>query len=127
MKCPKCVADSAVLETRVYKTVFLQRKRECFNGHRFYSFEVTSGCLSSTHVKRAEASVAIKETQAKNFRYIRDHPNMSGAAIAARLGITQQSVFGYRHRMKQAGVPFAERPKPKPRPGKLKFGRRYTW
>lgn len=38
MKCPLCKAPSSVLETRKGGT---QRRRECFNGHRFTTMEIT--------------------------------------------------------------------------------------
>ena len=39
MKCPRCNADSDVLETRS-SGPWIRRSRECFNLHRFMTLEV---------------------------------------------------------------------------------------
>ena len=43
MKCPTCgTSASEVVDTRPWQNgVMLRRRRECFNGHRFFTFEVS--------------------------------------------------------------------------------------
>lgn len=48
MKCARCGADSAVLETRLWEYGTTVRRRECFNGHRFQSIEIYRECYGST-------------------------------------------------------------------------------
>jgi hypothetical protein len=52
MKCQKCGADSSVLATRTHMEIFLKRSRECFNGHRFTSYEVFAANLDRRTLKQ---------------------------------------------------------------------------
>lgn len=40
MKCPRCGAESRVLETRIHRDVLSRRGRECSNKHRFATVEM---------------------------------------------------------------------------------------
>ena len=51
MKCPICGAPSDVLETRPYKQLFVRRSRECFNLHRFPTYEVAPEAVKQDVLK----------------------------------------------------------------------------
>lgn len=80
MKCPKCgTSDSSVKETRLWMDgTMYQRRRECFNGHRFATFEVSER-LAQTIKKYAEPSAAaVKKVSAywkRDARIARDVVN----------------------------------------------------
>lgn len=70
MKCPTCGTQySNVLSTRtVQEGTMLQRKRECFNGHRFVTFEVSQR-LAETLAEYAETSAqALKRIEELRLR-----------------------------------------------------------
>ena len=52
LKCPECGKWSDVLETRpVRGKNIIYRRRECGNGHRFFSHEVVMGLVKKRNEK----------------------------------------------------------------------------
>lgn len=46
MKCPICGAPTEVKDTRPHKKGYIQRRRVCFNLHRFQTYEVLAAQLA---------------------------------------------------------------------------------
>lgn len=58
MKCPTCGTWSEVLETRAHADHVTRRQRECANGHRFVTMEVTKGAYSHARVSLERRAAA---------------------------------------------------------------------
>lgn len=64
MKCPKCGADTSVLETRSGEHGTTVRSKVCSVGHRFQTVEVYKECYSSAKQRSREyALVTIKRNR----------------------------------------------------------------
>lgn len=92
MKCPKCGADSGVLDTRPYKVVLLKRRRKCFNEHVFATYEVHAGNLDRRTLADARRGVEEKAKAWQRKEYVRKHPEIPSLTIAVHLGITDTRV-----------------------------------
>lgn len=92
MKCPKCSADSTVLSTRVFKKVLLRRARECFNEHRFSTFEVFAGNLDRRQLDKAAAGIAMRKIAWTRKQTVAKNPKASTTALANLLDITEARV-----------------------------------
>lgn len=90
MKCPKCGAASSVLDTRVYKTVMLVRRRQCFNECRtFKTYEVFAGNLDKSTLNTT-ASGHAKRVQAHSRKQtVLRQPNKTPRQLAEELGISE--------------------------------------
>lgn len=55
MKCPLCGVWSEVLDTRAGVHDSVRRRRQCGNGHRFVTYEVTEPSISSRELKQTAA------------------------------------------------------------------------
>ena len=91
MKCQRCAADSEVLETRT-SGPWVRRKRECFNGHRFVTYEVYRGNIDK---RTRDATVrGLKSVSLANQRRIRVKNGAAKTAsqLARELGVTEARV-----------------------------------
>lgn len=92
MKCPKCGADSSVRSTRPYKELFTKRGLECFNNHRFVSYEVTAACLDRRALESVKRGIARSTVAEHRRRYVLERPELSNLQLAVRLKITSSRV-----------------------------------
>lgn len=84
MKCQQCKADTWVRETRKFQEVFTKRRHECFNGHRFSTYEVTKEYLDIKKFAKGSPEVEIDVDDVFSPHYVsntgvpgvywRDHP-----------------------------------------------------
>lgn len=95
MKCQKCGAPSHVLATRPHLTVFLKRSRECFNHHRFTTYEVYVSSANPVAMKSAAKGVAARAKLYKVKMKIWAS-NLRACDLARKLGVTQQWVYAVR-------------------------------
>jgi len=99
MKCPRCgESRSTVLETRGTDSAITIRRRECFNLHRFTTYEVSEK-LGRTIAAQAEAHSRGADTAAKlhkrNMQIVREvRKGASMKEVARRLGLAPTTV-GY--------------------------------
>lgn len=101
MKCPKCGAFSHVLETRQGVEDTVRRRRECGNGHRFYTAEVQSAAVNVGQRRRAyQAAQRTRETWRKHQRIAKD--TRTARETAAAYGLTIKTVYSIRQRHAQA-------------------------
>lgn len=93
MKCPTCAAWSNVLDTRDGPHETIRRRRECANGHRFFTFEMLAPARNPGSMQRA-----IQTVQARRSRWIRDQAirrnadNLSRAELALHHGLGIKTV-----------------------------------
>lgn len=92
MKCLTCAADTSIVDTRPWKEVFVQRRHECFNGHRFKTYEVPAGCLSRKDVALAQIGVARRSKSWRLRRAVLTSPDASATVLANSLGCTEARV-----------------------------------
>lgn len=92
MKCQKCGADSLVLATRAYEDVFLRRRRECFNGHVFHTYEVYAANLDRRTLSVTRRGVRARAMQNRKKLRVLMNPDMTATALAKELGITEARV-----------------------------------
>jgi transcriptional regulator NrdR family protein len=100
VKCPTCAADSEVLETRPYRTVFLRRVRKCFNGHRFSTYEVFPGNLDRRTIVTAERAAADRKLAWQRKQAVANSTEPA-TKLATRLGITSARVKQIRDELKE--------------------------
>jgi transcriptional regulator NrdR family protein len=95
VQCHHCGAPTRVLATRVQQTNIIQRRRECENGHRDTTYELSSVAYKAAkyqHEKKAKgalynAEIARRAEQAKAMRAER----LAGATcveLAAKYGMS---------------------------------------
>lgn len=88
MKCRDCGADSKVLETRAYLTVFLTRRRECFNEHRFTTVEVYIRLIDLARLTQFARGVDRRAAAEQRRRLVLSAPaHLSNSEIARRVGV----------------------------------------
>lgn len=115
MRCPHCLSDSLVLETRAASHLTVSRRRKCtYCGERFTTIEVHQPVFCSAK----QRAVKYEQTVAKRARiYARDvelaRRLHEGADVLAReFGITKSAVFlaakRGRARQAKAGSPPGE-------------------
>ncbi len=92
MKCSKCGADSSVLDTRPYKSVLQRRRRKCFNGHVFQTYEVHAGNIDKRTLADTRRGIAQKHNAWWRKEYVRKHPDESSLKLAVALGISDARV-----------------------------------
>lgn len=99
MKCPDCGAVSEVMETRVFRTVFTRRRRQCFNEHSFYSYEVPVDYLALDRLPPEPAvgneGLSIAERiyrAAERKRMVLAQPAVPAAKLAAQLDCSIDNV-----------------------------------
>ena len=88
MRCPICDSWTSVLETREGEHCTTKRRRECANGHRFGSVEVTTSMYSHARPAMQHSITAILRRIARWKRdeaIVRDP--RSGPALALALGL----------------------------------------
>lgn len=96
MKCPHCLNDSLVLETRAAPHLTVSRRRRCTNcGERFTTIEVHQPVFCSAK----QRAVKYEQTVVKRARiYARDielarRLHQGADVLAQEFGITKSAVF----------------------------------
>jgi len=92
VKCPRCSADSSVLATREFADVLLRRSRECFNGHRFASFEVFKGNLDARTIAATKRGAVGRAVAQRRRHQVLAQPDLTATQLAAQLGCTEARV-----------------------------------
>lgn len=92
MRCPECgTPHNNVRETReVADGTMLRRRRECFNGHRFHTYEVL-GTLKKTIAKVAKTNAPAINKRAELWR---KHQRVCSAVRSGKLVKDVASEFG---------------------------------
>lgn len=105
MICPHCGAATDVLETRAWRTRFLKRVRECHNGHRFPTYEITRGVLKHDAHKPAnpERLEGIRRTH-RIKQFLATHHETKAADVAERFGATRARVYSIMAAMRRAAA-----------------------
>lgn len=89
MKCPTCHADTHVLETRIWRDGFNRRARECYNQHRFYTYEVTEGYLNATMRRGLKAETVQGRKRSERMRqFMQANPDVPRATVAKKFGVS---------------------------------------
>lgn len=116
MICPRCGAESQVTETREASMGTFRRRRQCFNGHRFTTFEVYEQTIKAAGLRDMAATWRKAKASAK--MWWRDRAIIMDArstgAVAAEHGIT-----GARVRQIRAGAATSH---PSAKPGIIQPG-----
>lgn len=103
MKCTRCGAASDVLATREYMEVFSKRTRQCHNGHRFHTYEVTAGNLD-----RRTLADTLRGVEKGRITWRRRQTILrsteSASVLAAQLGVTEARVRQIRQEARNAEV-----------------------
>ena len=103
MKCPRCGADTKVYDTRPHLVIFVQRRHECFNGHRFVTYEVFAGNLQRQKLKATVNGLAIRMRAEKIRAAVRaDENRRSNVVLGKALGISDARVSQIRAKQKRA-------------------------
>jgi transcriptional regulator NrdR family protein len=94
MKCPKCSAESIVLETRVYLDAFSRRGRVCSGPerHRFSTYEVYAGNLDKRTLDAKRRGFKARHAAAARRRAVLSRPDLSASELARHLNITEARV-----------------------------------
>ncbi len=92
MKCLKCGAPTEVMATRAYMDVFLRRTRECFNGHRTSTYEVSAAALDRRQLPAIQRGVQARGLAQKRKLAVLRAPDKTAAELASQLGITEARV-----------------------------------
>jgi transcriptional regulator NrdR family protein len=90
VKCPRCGADSDVLETRT-QTATVVRRRRCFNEHRFVTHEVPPGALDKRRLPVIAKALA-QRAAAWGRRQVVLRSQESATETAKRVGLTEARV-----------------------------------
>lgn len=101
MKCPRCNADSEVLATREFSEVLLRRFRQCFNGHRFQSFEVFRGNLDARTIAATARGAVGRAAAQKRRAAVLARPHASATELARMLGCSEARVRQIRSEQSQ--------------------------
>ena len=122
MKCPKCGAWSLVMETRERDGGHrMERRRECANGHRFSTTEIHRPVWCSAKQRQAAflrtigARVALARRNAEIVRLLA--AGEPGVAIAARLGVSPDTVSLVKRTACRAESAHAVNEEPRNHPG----------
>ena len=93
MKCPKCGADSKVLDTRDQDGVMLRRRRKCFNEtHVFVTYEVYAGDVQAKRLRQRPNGIKIAAKAWKRKEYVASKPEASASELARELGISEAAI-----------------------------------
>jgi transcriptional regulator NrdR family protein len=103
VKCPKCGAGSSVTETRAYEVVLLRRRRKCFNGHLFSTYEVHAGSLDRRTLAGVKRGVGEKAKAWRRKEYVRKNPATPSLKLATELGVTDSRVRQIRKELSRNG------------------------
>lgn len=89
MKCKFCGADTSVIATRAFRTVFLKRTRKCFNEcASFITIEVPIGVVARSRIDRIENGIKLRARTNALRRAVRNNPGIKPQALARKLGIS---------------------------------------
>ena len=91
MKCPTCGAWATVLETRDGPNETTRRRRECGNGHRFWTYEVYSAMRNPGTINRSLAAVKRSRELWARDTAIRKDPRPA-SEVAEEYGLTATTV-----------------------------------
>ena len=98
MKCPTCGAWSNVLDTRDGPHETTKRRRECANGHRFYTFEMLAPARNPGSMQRAVKTVQSQRARWQRNQQIRRNPDgLTRAEMALQMGLTEGAVRDIQH------------------------------
>jgi hypothetical protein len=90
VKCPRCGAPSEVRETR-QQSAAVSRRRECFNAHRFTTFEVPPVAVDKRQLAAAARGIVARaRAWTRRLQVLRSKEPAS--TLARRLGITEARV-----------------------------------
>lgn len=97
MRCAKCGAPSTVKETRESPVLFLiKRRRLCYNGHKFSTYEVHSHAFSaigSSKIERMAEQARLRvERFARHLRIWRASKTESFTSLSIRFGMVKKTV-----------------------------------
>ena len=107
MKCPRCGADSHVLETRSFEHGQTLRQRECFNMHRYTTVEIYKACYGSARQRARtfmETIVRAKGLWDRN-KDIADNMHRGPSFFMTKYGISRTTVFNAL-RAGRKGIPY---------------------
>jgi transcriptional regulator NrdR family protein len=89
MKCPTCAAWSEVLDTRNGPHETTKRRRECGNGHRFYTFEMLAPARNPGTMQRAILAVQSRRARWVRNQAIQRNPgDLTRSELALQTGLT---------------------------------------
>ena len=91
MKCPTCGAWSSVLDTREGPNETVKRRRQCANGHRFFTFEVLHAAIHQDAVKASARAIGRKRLLWRRDQAIRADTRLQ-RVIAVDYGLTRHQV-----------------------------------
>lgn len=100
MKCPICGAWSSVLGTRDGPFETTRRRRECGNGHRFWTYEVHAAMRNPGSMKRSLDTIKRNRKLWERDQKIIKDPR-TAAEIAADYGLAKKTIHTIRHRRKK--------------------------
>lgn len=93
MNCPECAAWSSVLDTRAGPHETVKRRRECANGHRFFTFEMLAPARNPGSMRRALHTVKERRARWERDQAIRRNADgLSREGLAAAFGLTVATV-----------------------------------
>lgn len=72
--------------------VFLRRYRQCFNDHRFMTYEVFAGNLDRRGLTATVRGIAARIQAAKIKRTVLANPSLTATSLAVKLNITEARV-----------------------------------
>lgn len=91
MNCPRCGAQSDVLDTRSGPHHTTRRRRECHNAHRFVTLEVLPPATNRRDLAAAaRAAMAAAQRWLRDSRIRRDH--RAATVVAREHDITEARV-----------------------------------
>ena len=96
MRCSKCLAPSDVVDTRQVNGIFVRRRRECHNGHRFTTYEVCSRCLNAREVHRALLAAQRSAKLYAKQRAALKQPGVPASVLAKKLGVNVATIYRWR-------------------------------
>lgn len=95
MKCPKCGADSSVLESRVFEYETLRRRRECRSGHRFTTVEIYREIYGSARQRAsvyAKSMARWRKIWGRNLDMVRNS-HLGWQHFATKYSLSRSAVF----------------------------------
>lgn len=91
MNCPECGAWSNVLDTRNGPNETVKRRRECANGHRFFTLEVLPAAIHQDSAKASARAIGRNRKRWQRDQAIRADGRMH-ALIAIDHGLTRSQI-----------------------------------
>lgn len=93
MNCPQCGAWSNVLDTRTGQYETVKRRRECANGHRFFTFEMLAPARNPGAMQRALYTVKERRARWDRDQAVRRNPDgLSLEGLAVKHGLSVKTI-----------------------------------